>query len=56
MKRMEQALVDLQRQGAQIVDAFRVAEIDDIPLATLFCRRFKFDIKRLPRPARPMRR
>jgi len=44
MKRMEQALVDLQRQGAQIVDAFRVAEIDDIPLATLFCRRFKFDI------------
>src|SRR5882724_9219878 len=44
MKRMEQALVDLQRQGAQIVDAFRVAEIDDIPPATLFCRRFKFDI------------
>ena len=44
MKRMEQALVDLQRHGAQIVDTFRVAEIDDIPPATLFCRRFKFDI------------
>ncbi len=44
MKRMEQALIDLQREGAQIVDTFRVAEIDDIPPATLFCRRFKFDI------------
>src|SRR6266571_4393210 len=44
MKRMEQALIDLQRQGAQVVDTFRVAEIDDIPPATLFCRRFKFDI------------
>jgi len=44
MKRMEQALVDLQREGAQVVDTFRVAEIDDIPPATLFCRRFKFDI------------
>src|SRR3989441_1712954 len=44
MKRMGQALNDLQRQGAQVVDTFRVAEIDDIPPATLFCRRFKFDI------------
>jgi len=44
MKRMEQALADLQQQGAQLVDTFRVAEIDDIPPATLFCRRFKFDI------------
>src|SRR5262245_346451 len=44
MKRMEQALVDLQREGAQLVDTFRVAEIDDIPPGTLFCRRFKFDI------------
>jgi Asp-tRNA(Asn)/Glu-tRNA(Gln) amidotransferase A subunit family amidase len=44
MKRMEQALIDLQRQGAQVVETFRVAEIDDIPPATLFCRRFKFDI------------
>jgi Asp-tRNA(Asn)/Glu-tRNA(Gln) amidotransferase A subunit family amidase len=44
MKRMEQALADLQRQGAQIVDPFRVAEIDDIPPPTLFCIRFKFDI------------
>jgi amidase len=44
MKRMEQALADLQRQGAQIVDPIRVAEIDDIAPPTLFCIRFKFDI------------
>jgi amidase len=44
MKRMEQALADLRRQEAQIVDPIRVAEIDDIPLPTLFCIRFKFDI------------
>ncbi len=44
MRRMEQALVDLQREGAQIVDPVRVAEIDDIAPPTLFCLRFKFDI------------
>src|SRR5262245_60061169 len=44
MARMEQALADLQRQGAQVVEGFRVAEIDDIPPPTLFCIRFKFDI------------
>jgi Asp-tRNA(Asn)/Glu-tRNA(Gln) amidotransferase A subunit family amidase len=44
MRRMEQALADLQREGAQIVDTFRVAEIDDIAPPTLFCLRFKFDI------------
>src|SRR5688572_5820765 len=44
MKRMEQALADLQGQGAHIVDPIRVAEIDDIPPPSLFCIRFKFDI------------
>ena len=44
MRRMEQALGDLQREGAQIVDPIRVAEIDDIAPPTLFCLRFKFDI------------
>jgi amidase len=44
MRRMEQALADLQREGAQIVETFRVAEIDDIAPPTLFCLRFKFDI------------
>jgi amidase len=44
MRRMEQALADLQRQGAQLVDPVRVAEIDDIAPPTFFCLRFKFDI------------
>ena len=44
MKRMEQALADLQRQGAQIVDPIQIAEIDSIPPGMLFCFRFKFDI------------
>ena len=44
MQRMEQALADLRRLGAQVVDPIHVAEIDDIPPPTLFCIRFKFDI------------
>src|SRR5690348_4710567 len=39
MKRMEQALVDLGRLGAQIVDPVTIAEIDSIPLGMLFCYR-----------------
>src|SRR5215472_5877765 len=50
MKRMEQALVDLGRLGAEIVDPVIIAEIDTIPPAMLFCFRFKFDINEyLPR-------
>jgi Asp-tRNA(Asn)/Glu-tRNA(Gln) amidotransferase A subunit family amidase len=44
MQRMEQALADLRRLGAQIVDPLPIAELDDIPPPTLFCIRFKFDI------------
>jgi len=44
MQRMEQALADLRRQGAQIVDPIHITELDDIPPPTLFCIRFKFDI------------
>ncbi len=52
MKRMEQALADLQRLGGQIVDPVHIAEIDSIPPAMLFCFRFKFDINDyLPRLA-----
>jgi amidase len=52
MKRMEQALADLQRLGAQIVDPVHIAEIDTIPPGMLFCFRFKFDINGyLPRLA-----
>src|SRR5215468_4277436 len=52
MKRMEQALVDLGRLGAEVVDAVTIGEIDSIPPAMLFCFRFKFDINEyLPRLA-----
>jgi amidase len=52
MRRMEQALVDLERLGAQIVDPVSIPEIDSIPPAMLFCFRFKFDINEyLPRLA-----
>ena len=44
MQRMEQALTDLRRLGAEIVDPIHVAEIDDIAPPALFCIRFKFDI------------
>ena len=42
---MEQALVDMKGQGAEIVDGVDIAEIDQIPLGNLFCNRFKYDIK-----------
>src|SRR5499433_3222314 len=42
--RMEQALADLARLGAVIVEPIRIAEIDTIPPPMLFCFRFKFDI------------
>jgi Asp-tRNA(Asn)/Glu-tRNA(Gln) amidotransferase A subunit family amidase len=52
MKRMEQALADLRRLGATIVDPITIAEIDNIPPGMLFCFRFKFDINEyLPRLA-----
>jgi len=41
---MEQALVDMRGQGAEIVDGVDIAEIDQIPLGNLFCNRFKYDI------------
>jgi len=52
MKRMEQALADLRRLGATIVDPVTIAEIDSIPPGMLFCFRFKADINDyLPRLA-----
>lgn len=40
----ERALVDMRRQGAEIVDAVRIPEQDEIPLAARFCVRLKFDL------------
>lgn len=35
----EQALVDLRRQGAEMVDPVRIPEHDEIPVAARFCVR-----------------
>jgi Asp-tRNA(Asn)/Glu-tRNA(Gln) amidotransferase A subunit family amidase len=52
LRRMEQALSDLRRLGAAIVDPVQIPEIDGIPPAMLFCFRFKQDINEyLPRLA-----
>jgi amidase len=40
----EQALADMKRQGAAIVEGVHIAEIDKIPPAKLFCNRFKYDL------------
>jgi Asp-tRNA(Asn)/Glu-tRNA(Gln) amidotransferase A subunit family amidase len=42
---LEQALADMKRQGAEIVEPVNVAEIDQIPPARLFCNRFKYDLE-----------
>jgi Asp-tRNA(Asn)/Glu-tRNA(Gln) amidotransferase A subunit family amidase len=43
MKLIDQALSDMKRQGAEIVDAINIPEITQTP-AGLFCNRFKYDI------------
>jgi amidase len=45
LKLLEQALADMKRQGAEIVEGVNIPEIDEIPLANLFCNRFKYDIE-----------
>jgi Asp-tRNA(Asn)/Glu-tRNA(Gln) amidotransferase A subunit family amidase len=48
LKAMEQALVDMKRHGAEIVEGVSVPEIDRIPMklvrVKLFCDRFKYDL------------
>ena len=40
----EQALADMRKHGAHIVDPVRLSEHEEIPLPARFCNRFKFDI------------
>jgi len=40
----ERALVDMKRQGAEVVEGVTIPEIDQIPLARLGCDRFKVDL------------
>jgi Asp-tRNA(Asn)/Glu-tRNA(Gln) amidotransferase A subunit family amidase len=41
----EQALADMRRQGAEIIEEVNIPEIDQIPPAKLFCNRFKYDVE-----------
>jgi Asp-tRNA(Asn)/Glu-tRNA(Gln) amidotransferase A subunit family amidase len=41
---LEQALADMKRQGAEIVEGINIPEIDQIPTAKLGCNTFKQDI------------
>lgn len=41
---LEQALVDMKRQGAEILDAVNIVEIDEIPPPKMLCNTFKQDI------------
>ena len=45
LRLMEQALVDMKRQGAEIVESINIPELDLIPPARFFCNRFKYDIE-----------
>jgi Asp-tRNA(Asn)/Glu-tRNA(Gln) amidotransferase A subunit family amidase len=46
VKLFEAALADMKKQGAEIVEEIRVAEIDEIPASALGgCNRFKHDLK-----------
>jgi amidase len=40
----EQALTDMKRKGAEVVEGVSIAEIDQIPPSKLACDRFKYDI------------
>jgi amidase len=45
LRLMEQALVDMKRQGAEIVEDVNIPELDQIPPARFFCNRFRYDIE-----------
>ena len=45
LRLLEQALADMKRQGAEIIEGVSIPEIDQIPPAKLFCNRFKYDIE-----------
>jgi Asp-tRNA(Asn)/Glu-tRNA(Gln) amidotransferase A subunit family amidase len=44
LERFEEALEDMRRQGALIVDPVTIPEIDDLKESGLWCRRFRHDI------------
>jgi amidase len=44
VKLLDQALADMRRQGAEVVEGVNIPEIDRISPAQLACNRFKYDI------------
>jgi len=46
LERFEEALADMRRSGAIIVDSVTIPEMDDLRRGGLWCRRFKYDIDR----------
>jgi len=42
---LENALADMKREGAEIVEGVNIPEIDLIPPSRFFCNRFKYDIE-----------
>lgn len=42
---MEQAIADLRRAGAVIVDPFEIPDFEQLSTATGFCSRFRYDLK-----------
>lgn len=43
--RMEEAIADLQKAGAVIIDPFEIPAFDKLKSATGFCSRFRYDLK-----------
>jgi amidase len=42
----EQAIKDIQRLGAEVVDPFEIPNLEELTKATGFCSRFRYDINR----------
>ena len=46
LQRFEEALADLRRAGAVVIDSVTIPEMDDLRRRGLWCRRFRYDIDR----------
>ena len=58
LRRFEEALADLQRAGAVVVDSVMIPEIDELRRSGLWCRRFRHDLNDYLRslgPAAPVK-
>jgi Asp-tRNA(Asn)/Glu-tRNA(Gln) amidotransferase A subunit family amidase len=44
LERFEEAVADMRRAGATVIDSVMIPEIDELRRSGLWCRRFKYDI------------